>query len=94
MKKLLFILSAILVSVMGYGDNDDSAPYTLNPYAYDLSSSWDNTTKKLTVNFKLNAAPNLKNEDNPGYAEPRGIQIYAVDSKGKDIEYLDLLKQR
>ena len=84
MKKLLLILSAIFVSVMGYGDNDDSAPYTLNPYAYDLSSSWDNTTKKLTVNFKLNAAPNLKDEDNPGYAEPKGIQIYAVDSKGKE----------
>lgn len=84
MKKLSLLLFAFCVSVMSYGDNDSSAPYTLNPYAYDLSSSWDSATKKLTVNFKLNAAPNLKNEDNPSYAEPRGIQIYAVDSKGKE----------
>lgn len=84
MKKLSLLLFAFCVSVMSYGDNDASAPYTLNPYAYDLSSSWDSATKKLTVNFKLNGAPNLKNEDNSGYTEPRGIQIYAVDSKGKE----------
>ena len=47
MKKLLFILSAIFVSVMGWAQ--------LNPYAYGLSSDWDPTTQTLTVDFKLNA---------------------------------------
>lgn len=64
MKKLLFILSAVFVSVMSWAQtannqNDQGAEYTLNPYAYDLSSTWDPQLKILTVNFTLNASPNL-----------------------------------
>ena len=51
-----------------------SKGHDLNPYAYDLSSSWNNSTKVLTVNFTLNAAPNM--DENAG---PKGIQIYAID---------------
>lgn len=50
MKKLLFILSALLVSVITYGAS-------LNPYAYNLSSTWNEATQELTVRFKLNAHP-------------------------------------
>ena len=86
MKKLLLILSAILVSVMSQAqDNDDTGlAYTLNPYAYDLSSSWDASTKKLTVRFTLNAVPNLNGDSQNSVTdgEPNGIQIYAVDPSG------------
>lgn len=55
-----------------------------NPYAYDLSSSWSKDTKVLTVNFTLNAAPNL-NET----AGPKGIQIYAIDkNENRYLVYL------
>lgn len=84
MKKLLLILTVVFVSVTSvFADNDANAPYTLNPYAYDLTSSWDVGTQTLTVNFKLNAEPNLdadKNNSHPDH--PRGIQLYAVDSQG------------
>lgn len=67
MKKLLLILSAILVSITGWAQN---------PFVYDLTSSWNKDTKKLTVNFKLNAEPNLNNS-----LGGVGVQIYVVDSK-------------
>ncbi|MBO5817533.1 MAG: hypothetical protein J6R26_06290 [Paludibacteraceae bacterium] len=51
-----------------------SKGHDLNPYAYDLSAEWHNDTKILSVNFTLNAAPNM--DENAG---PKGIQIYAVD---------------
>ena len=55
-----------------------------NPYAYDLSSSWSKDTKVLTVNFTLNAAPNL-NET----VGPKGIQIYAIDkNENRYLVYL------
>ena len=86
MKKLLLILSAIFVSVMAWAQtNDDTGlAYTLNPYAYDLSSSWDASTKKLTVRFTLNAVPNLNGDSQNSVTdgEPNGIQIYAVDPSG------------
>ncbi len=47
----------------------------LNPYAYDLSSSWDETSQKLTVKFSLNADAYVDGEG--GYAD--GIQIYLTD---------------
>ena len=50
MKKLLFILSAIFVSVISWAQ--------LNPYAYGLSSSWDATNQTLRVDFKLNNKEN------------------------------------
>ena len=93
MKKLLFILSAILVSVMGWAQTNIDYPFTLNPYAYDLSiKSWDPTTRKLTVHFRLNSPPNLDDdgEKNTGHntgiadGEPNGVQIYAVDQHGEE----------
>ena len=96
MKKLLLILSAVFVSVMAWAQNNSTAglAYTLNPYAYDLSiKSWDLATRQLTVQFKLNAPPNLDDSGtnntgpyNTGIAdkEPNGIQIYAVDQSGNE----------
>lgn len=95
MKKLLLILSAVFVSVMSWAQDNSTAglAYTLNPYAYDLSSSWDVNTKKLTVRFKLNAPPNLDDNGtdnsgpyNKGIAdkEPNGVQFYAVDQGGRE----------
>ena len=95
MKKLLFILSAIFVSVMGWGAELVSAdsneglgiPYTLNPYAYDLNSTWDEVSQQLTVHFKLNSPPNLNDGTGDGnyntrHPEPNGLQIFAVDPEG------------
>lgn len=95
MKKLLLVLSAIFVSVMGWGaelvspsSNEGlGIPYTLNPYAYDLNSTWDEVSQQLTVHFKLNSPPNL-NDDTGGedyntqHPEPNGLQIFAVDPEG------------
>ena len=104
MKKLLIISIAVFVSVMGMGaeqkthhpDSNEGLgiPYTLNPYAYDLNSTWDETNQKLTVRFKLNTPPNLNDglnydkyetkhdEYNKQHAEPNGLQIFAVDPDG------------
>ena len=76
MKKLLLILSAIFVSVMAYSNAND--PYYLNPFAYDLNSSWDPTTQKLTLRFKVNSVPNLESVNDWGV----GIQVFAVDGRG------------
>lgn len=87
MKKLLLILSAILVSAITYGAS-------LNPYAYNLSSTWNEETQELTVRFTLNAHPNMqKNPDgttNPdgGQTSGQGIQIFAVDPDTKEQYYI------
>ena len=47
----------------------------LNPYAYDLTSSWDSIAQKLTVKFSLNADAYVDGEG--GYAD--GVQIYLSD---------------
>ena len=88
MKKLLLILSAIFVSVMSWAQtannqNDQGAEYTLNPYAYDLSSTWDPQLKILTINFTLNASPNLITD-----AGGRGIQVYAIDKETGSKYYI------
>lgn len=75
MKKLLLILSAVFVSVMAWAAS-------LNPYAYDLSSSWDEANSQLTVRFKLNAHPNMT-VNNSG----RGIQIFAIDPSNNNKQY-------
>lgn len=92
MKKLLLVLSAIFVSVMGWGaapgSNEElGIPYTLNPYAYDLNSTWDEVSQQLTVHFKLNSPPNLNDGTGDGdyntqHPEPNGLQIFAVDPEG------------
>ena len=76
MKKLLLILSAVFVSVMGWAAS-------LNPYAYNLSSTWNEATSELTVRFKLNAHPNMK-ENSSG----RGIQIFAIDPSNNKRYYI------
>jgi hypothetical protein len=80
MKKLLFILSAIFVSVMGWAQ--------LNPYAYGLSSDWDATNQTLTVDFKLNAKANKieifavdRANNNKTY------KIHEITSPGNTLDY-------
>lgn len=76
MKKLSLLLITAFVSVIGYGQT------TLNPYAYDLKSSWNSSTRQLTVSFMLNAKPNL--DTSKGGA---GIQIYAYDPSSPSTQY-------
>ena len=81
MKKLLFILSALLISMLGWA----ASKTTLNPYAYDLKvNSWNNTTQELVVSFKLNAAPN---KDVTANNNKRGIQIYAYEPSNPSVKY-------
>lgn len=81
MKKLLLILTTVFVSVMGWA----ATKKTLNPYAYDLKTeSWDPITQKLTISFKLNAAPNI---DTSIPNNERGIQIFALDPSNPNDLY-------
>lgn len=81
MKKLLLILSALLISMLGWA----ASKTTLNPYAYDLKvNSWNNTTQELVVSFKLNAAPNT---DVTANNNKRGIQIYAYEPSNPSVKY-------
>ncbi len=80
MKKLLLVLSAIFVSVMGWAQ--------LNPYAYGLSSDWDATNQTLTVDFKLNAKANKieifavdRANNNKTY------KIHEITSPGNTLDY-------
>lgn len=75
MKKLSLLLLTLCVSLAGWTNESD--PYRLNPFAYDLSSSWDEASQKLTLRFKVNSVPNL--EDKNGWS--CGIQVFAVDSR-------------
>lgn len=75
MKKLSLLLLTLCVSLAGWANESD--PYRLNPFAYDLSSSWDEASQKLTLRFKVNSVPNLENKN--GWA--CGIQVFAVDSR-------------
>ena len=52
---------------------------SLNPYAYDLTSTWDEGTQVLTISFTLNA-PAVTNTT---YNDNLGIQIHAVDENGQ-----------
>ena len=93
MKKLSLLVVSLLVCLMASGQNPDDQsndglgiPYTLNPYAYDLSSTWNEETQELTVCFTLNSPPNLDDGEgafyNQKHAEPNGLQIFAVDPEG------------
>lgn len=59
MKKLFLLLLTVCASVMAWAQNNTEAPRTLNPYAYDLASTWNANTQTLSISFKLNAVPNL-----------------------------------
>ena len=93
MKKLSLLVVSLLVCLMASGQNQDpqsndglGIPYTLNPYAYDLSSTWNEETQELTVHFTLNSPPNLDDGEGADYneqhAEPNGLQLFAVDPEG------------
>ena len=80
MKKLLFILSAIFVSVISWAQ--------LNPYADGLSSSWDATNQTLRVDFKLNTKANKieifavdRANNNKTY------KIHEIASPGNTLDY-------
>ena len=84
MKKLLFILSAILVSVISLGQSVDpnSGWAHLNPFAYDLKSEVKSDgTIDLIFSLNANAIPS----DGGGKTyeklndEGRGVQIYILD---------------
>ena len=84
MKKLLLILSAILVSVISLGQSvDPNLGWAyLNPFAYDLKSEVkDNGTIDLIFSLNANAIPS----DGGGKTyeklnnEGRGVQIYILD---------------
>ena len=55
----------------------------LNPYAYDLTSSWNEETQILTVKFSLNADAYVDGDG--GYAD--GVQIYVSDDKNTPRKY-------
>lgn len=88
MKKLSLLLLTLCISLAGRATDNDDTPgleYTLNPYAYDLKiKSWDESSQTLTVQFKLNAPPNLNGDEYNKVTdiEPNGIQIFAVDPQG------------
>lgn len=93
MKKLSLLLLTLCVSLATWAQTNDKTTglaYTLNPYAYDLSSTWNPFEKKLTVRFRLNTPPNMTDDGksngyyNSDAVEPRGIQIYAVDPDGNE----------
>ena len=69
MKKLLLVLSAIFVSVMGYSQDRT----TLNPYAYDLRTTWK-SERVLNFSFKLNSHPNLSGT----YGNSTGIMVKLI----------------
>ena len=84
MKKLFLLLLTVCASVMAWAQNNTEAPRTLNPYAYDLASTWNANTQTLSISFKLNAAPNLNttNVDKTITNIGTGIQVNAVDEQG------------
>ena len=76
MRKIFLLLFAMILNL--------AAMAQLNPYAYNLSSNWDATKQILTVNFKLNAHPNL---DVTANGNGTGIQIFAVDRDNNNKMY-------
>ena len=88
MKKLLLILSAVFVCVAGWTQTNDNSglEYTLNPYAYNLFSEFAN--EKLTLNYKLNAVPNLNDGPNDAWKSQQGIQVYAYEVENPTNTYL------
>ena len=74
MKKLLFILSAILVSAITYGANNYSQA---NPFAYDLSCELRNNGNTLALTYTLNADAVTSNT----YNTTHGIKINLIDEQ-------------
>ena len=74
MKKLLFILSAILVSGMTYGANSWKHS---NPFAYDLSYELRNNGNTLALIYSLNANAVTSNTHN----DTLGVKINLIDEQ-------------
>ena len=74
MKKLLFILSAILVSGITYGANNYSQA---NPFAYDLSYELRNNGNTLALTYTLNADAVTSNT----YNTTHGVKINLIDEQ-------------
>ena len=66
MKKISLLLFATIISL--------AAMAQLNPYAYGLSSNWNETDQKLTVNFNLND-------------KAKKITIFAIDSENANNKF-------
>ena len=69
MKKILLLLSFLTISFSSI--IAATASGNLNPFAYDLKSTYDEVNKSLTIEFKVNAPAKL-------------IQVIATDSQGND----------
>ena len=83
MKKLLFILSAVFVSVAGWAGVDDwNQP---NPFAYDLKSEVIDNGATLKLTYSLNATA----VSDYTYNDQLGLQIYLVDENGNRIKKED-----
>lgn len=74
MKKLLFILSVVLVSGITYGANNYSQA---NPFAYDLSSELRNNGNTLALTYTLNADAVTSNT----YNTTHGVKINLIDEQ-------------
>lgn len=74
MKKLLFILSAILVSATGWAANNLTQA---NPFAYDLSSELRNNGNTLALTYTLNANAVTSNT----YNTTHGVKINLIDEQ-------------
>ena len=83
MKKLSLLLLTLCISLANWAATPTTAELqTLNPYAYNLSASWDVASSILNVSFTLNEHPNT----NPNYGGT-GIQIFAVDPSNNNKLY-------
>lgn len=83
MKKLSLLLLTLCISLAGWAATPTTAELqTLNPYAYNLSASWDVASSILNVSFTLNEHPNT----NQNYGGT-GIQIFAVDPSNNNKLY-------
>ena len=75
MKKFLFTLVTVLVSIYAWAAS-------LNPYAYNLRGTYNKDRQELTVSFTLNAHPNM--DASKGGT---GIQIFAINPNDHNERY-------
>ena len=79
MKKFYILLLVSLFTCLHILAATWGTTTSLNPYAYDLTSTWDEGAQVLTISFTLNA-PAVTNTT---YNDNLGIQIHAVDENGQ-----------